>query len=302
MRITHTMLTDRLLGNLRTQQDRISQAHEQVSTGRRINRPSDDPAGARAAVTQRADLAGLARQKAAVAEAADWTDATDTALGGIADLLHRARELAVQGANGNYTTSDREKIAAEIDQLAAAAKERANARVGDRFIFSGTATTTAPYATGATDTYAGDAGAVLREIGPGVTVQVNQLGSQILGSGQTPGDGLLLDTLRDLSQHLRGGTPADLDALRGADLQALQSNLDTISTARSANGATAARLDSAASSIADLEFAGVSRLDRIEGADMAQAILSLSTRQSAYEAALKSGATVIQPSLMDFLR
>jgi len=301
MRITHTMLTDRLLGDLRTSQDRIAEAQRQVSTGRRINKPSDDPAGARAAVTQRADLAGIARHKDAVAEAADWTEATDTALGGIADLLHRARELAVQGANGNYTTADREKIAAEIDQLAAAAKERANARVGDRFIFSGTATTTAPYGT-ATDAYAGDTGAVLREIGPGVTVQVNQLGSQILGSGQTPGDGLLLDTLRDVAQHLRGGTPADLAALRGADLQGLQAGLETVSAARSANGATAARLESAASSLSDLELAGISRLDRIEGADMTQAILALSTRQSAYEAALKSGATVIQPSLMDFLR
>ncbi len=301
MRITHTMLTDRLLGDLRTSKDRIAEAQQQVSTGRRINRPSDDPAGARAAVVQRADLAGLARQKDAVAEASDWTEATDAALGGLADLLHRARELAVQGANGSYTTSDREKIAAEIDQLAAAAKERANARIGERFLFSGTATTTAPYST-ASDTYAGDAGAVLREIGPGLTVQVNQLGSQILGSGQTPGDGLLLDTLRDLSDHLRGGTPADLAALRGADLQGLQSNLDTVATARSANGATAVRLQSAAMSLDDLAFAGETRLDRIEGADMAQAILALSTRQSAYEAALKSGATVIQPSLMDFLR
>lgn len=301
MRITHTMLTDRLLGDLRVSKDRIAEAQQQVSTGRRINRPSDDPSGARAAVTQRAELAGLARHKDAVAEASDWTDATDTALGGLADLLHRARELAVQGANGNYTTSDREKIAAEIDQLAAAAKERANARIGDRFLFSGTATTTAPYST-ASDTYAGDTGAVLREIGPGVTVQVNQLGSQVLGSGQTPGDGLLLDTLRDVAQHLRGGTPADLAALRGADLQGLQANLDTISAARSANGATATRLQSAARSLDDLAFAGETRLDRIEGADMTQAILALSTRQSAYEAALKSGATVIQPSLMDFLR
>ncbi|PTL59198.1 flagellar hook-associated protein FlgL [Paraconexibacter algicola] len=302
MRITHTMLTDRLLGDLRTGKDRIAEAQQQVSTGRRINRPSDDPAGARAAVVQRADLAGLARQKDAVAEANDWTDATDTALGGLADLLHRARELATQGANGSYTQADRERIAGEIDQLVEAAKERANAKVGDRYVLSGTATTTRPYTPGGPDTYGGDTGAVLREIGPGVTVQVNQLGSQILGSGQTPGDGLMLDTLRDVAQHLRGGTTADLAALRGADLQGLQANLDTISTARSANGATAARLASAATSLGDLELAGQTRLDRLEGADMAQAILALSTRQSAYEAALKSGATVIQPSLMDFLR
>lgn len=302
MRITHTMLTDRLLGDLRTSQDRIAEAQRQVSTGRRINRASDDPAGARAAVTQRADLAGLARHRDAVAEASDWTTATDTALGGIADVLHRVRELTVQGANGSYTTADREKIAAEIDQLAAAIKERANAKVGDRYVFSGTATTTAPYAPGGADTYAGDAGAVLREIGPGVTVQVNQLGSQILGSGQTPGDGLLLDTLRDVADHLRGGTTADLAALRGADLQALAAGLDTVSAARSANGATATRLEAAATSLADLELAGETRLDRIEGAEMTQAILALSSRQSAYEAALKSGAAVIQPSLMDFLR
>jgi len=301
MRITHTMLSARLLGDLRRTNDAIASASEQISTGRRVNRPSDDAAATRAAILQRGDLAGIDAYKQSTGEASDWVNATDTALGGLADVLHRARELAVQGANGSLNPTDRENIAAEIDQLVAAAKERANTRVGDHYLFSGTALTTPPYST-ASDAYAGDAGAVLREIGPGVTVQVNQFGSAILGSGQGAADGKLIDTLRDLADHLRGGTPADLGALRTTDLQNLESNLTQLSQARATNGAMAARLEAATTRLDDLELAGTSRLSRLEDADMAKAMLDLSTRQSAYQAALRAGATVIQPSLMDFLR
>ncbi|WP_372788458.1 flagellar hook-associated protein FlgL [Paraconexibacter sp.] len=301
MRITHTMLSSRLLMDLRRQDNAIAEAQRQVATGRRVDRPSDDPAAAHAAIRQRGEIAGLQRYQQGAAEAADWTQATDTALGGLADVLHRARELALQGANGSLSAANRENIAAEIDQLVQSAKDRANVKVGDQYLMSGTATSTAPYATGS-DAYAGDTGLVLREIGPGVTVQVSTLGSAILGSGQGAADAKLLDTLRTVADHLRGGTAADLQALRTTDLQNLEANLDTISQARATNGATAARLESAQNRLADLELAGSVRLSRLEDADMAEAMLELSTRQSAYQAALRSGATVIQQSLMDFLR
>jgi flagellar hook-associated protein 3 FlgL len=301
MRITHNMVSSRLLQDLRRGETAVAESQREVATGRRINKASDDPAGARAAVVARGEIAGLARHRDAVADATGWADATDAALSTLSDLLHRARELAVQGANGTATTADRARIADEIDQLANAAKDAGNARFGERYLFSGTATTTAPYAAGS-DLYAGDANAVLREIGPGVTVQVNTLGSQILGSGQGADDGLMLDTLRDLAQHLRGGTAADLDALRTTDLAQLEDTLTVLSAARSTVGAVTNRLEAADRRLGDLEIAGEARLSRIEGADMAQAVLELSSRQSAYEAAMRSGASIIQRSLMDFLR
>lgn len=301
MRITHGMMSQRLLQDLRRGEAAVAESQREVATGRRISKPSDDPAGARAAVVARGELAGIDRRRDAVAEATSWADATDTALGQLTDLLHRARELAVQGANGSATPHDRNRIADEIDQLAAAAKDVGNTRLGERFVFGGTATTTAPYAPAA-DAYVGDAGAVLREIGPGVSVQVNTLGSSVLGSGQTADDGLMLDALRDVAAHLRGGTDADLAALRTTDLQQLEGNLTTLSAARANVGALTNRLEAADRRLGDLEMAGAARLSGIEDADMVKSVLELSSRQSAYEAAMRSGANIIQPSLMDFLR
>lgn len=301
MRITHGMLSTRLLSDLRRMDTDIASSQRQVATGKRITRAGDDPIGARSAVMERGDIAATARYKQTVSDATGFAETTDKALGGLADLLHRARELSVQGANGTATASDRANIAAEIDQLVNSAKDAANAKYGGQYVFSGTATTTPAYAPGS-DVYAGDGAAVIREIGPGVTVQINMTGAAVLGSGQGAADGKLLDALRDVADHLRGGTAADLQALRTTDLQALEANLETISQARATNGALASRLEAASVRLDDLALAGVTRLSQIEDVDMAQAILDLSSRQSAYQAALQSGASVIQRSLMDFLR
>jgi flagellar hook-associated protein 3 FlgL len=301
MRITHGMLSTRLLADLRRMDGDVAASQRQVATGKRITRAGDDPTGSRAAVLQRGELTGTARFKQSVSEATGFVETTDKALGSLADLLSRVRELSVQGANGTATTADRTKIAAEIDQLIASAKDAANAKFGGQYVLSGTATTTPPYAPGS-DAYAGDGAAVIREIGPGVTVRINQTGSTILGSGQGAGDGLLLDALRDVADHLRGGTAADVQALRTTDLQALETNLDTISQARATNGALASRLEAASVRLDDLELAGTTRLSQIEDVDVAKAILDLSSRQTAYQAAMQSGASVIQRSLMDFLR
>lgn len=301
MRITHGMLTTRMLGDLQRMNSDIAVSQREVSTGRRVNRAGDDPMAARAAVLQREQNAALSRYSASVSEASGFTEATDKALGGLADLLHRARELAIQGANAAARPSDLENIAAEIDQLAAAAKDAMSAKHGEQYLFSGTATTTRPYDQ-ASDAYLGDGGAVVREIGPGVTVQVNTLGSAILGGGQAANDGRLLDTLRDLADHLRGATTADLDAIRTTDLAALEANLVTLSQARATNGATASRLEAASRSLGELELAGATRLSGLEDVDMAKAIVDLSSRQSAYQSALRAGASVMNTSLMDFLR
>ena len=301
MRITHGMLNDRLLADLRDRQVELARTQREVSTQRRIQRPSDDPLAARDAVLQRTTLEGLDAHRRGVGSAVSRLDASDTALGAVGDVLLRARELAIQGANGTLAQKDRDKIALEIDQLAEAAKEALRVTVDGAELFSGTATTTAPYAAGS-DVYAGDNGVVAREVGPGVSVQVNVTAGAILGSGTTAADGKVLDTLRGLATHLRGGTATDLAALRGTDLQALQANADAVGTARATLGATRNRVDAAETRLDQLEDAGRLRLSELEDTDLAEALTHLSSQQTAYEAALRSGASLVQTSLLDFLR
>src|SRR5439155_7630464 len=154
-----------------------------------------------------------------------------------------------------------------------------------------------PYPPGTTDTYAGDAGAIAREIGPGVSVTVNVVGSDVLGNGPAAADGKLLDVLGGVVAHLRGGTAADAAALRTTDLQGFDRNLDALSAVRAGVGATTNRLDAAAARLSQTEQTVTDLLSQTEDADMAKTMVAFSMQQSVYQSALKSGAAVIQPSL-----
>jgi flagellar hook-associated protein 3 FlgL len=309
IRITQGMSQRRLLTDLQAAHGRVDRAQREMSTQKRILKPSDDPIGAQRAVLARGELAANAQYQTNVTQARGFMETTDEALDAMTSLLHRARELTVQGANDATGPSARNNIALEIDQIVAAVKQAANTSYGGVYVFAGTDTTNPPYDTTSVppvDTYGGDGNVVAREVGPGIAVQVNTLVDQgpnpLLGSGQTPGDTGLLRTLRDISDHLKSGTIADAESLRNGDLKALERNLDEIGVARAGVGATVARLDAADARLASGEQTTTQLLSETEDVDFAQATLALSRQQTLYEAALRSGASIIQPSLLDFLR
>jgi flagellar hook-associated protein 3 FlgL len=273
-----------------------------MSSGKQITRASDDPYGASRALSLRGDIAGTQQYQRNVSEAVAWQSVSDAALGKITAAIHRARELTIQGASDSAGPAARAAAAAEIDQLIESVKQEANASYGGRFVFSGTATNVRPYTINGVDTYAGNASAVAREIGPGVSVQVNVIGSTVLGQGQGANDGKLLDVLRDISQHLKSGLVADANTLRTTDLKGLDTNLDAISQARATVGATTNRLESADSRLQEVEESLTKLLTDVEDADMAKTYVDFSTQQSVYQSALQAGANIVQQSLLDFLR
>ncbi|WP_354699769.1 hypothetical protein DSM112329_00024 [Paraconexibacter sp. AEG42_29] len=296
VRITGQSMSARVLGDLQAAQARIARTQQQVSTERRINQASDDALGTTRALAARTTLATVAKHQDSIADATSRVSATGSALSQITEVMHRVRELTVQAANGATTDTGRAAINKEIGELVNTVKDAANLKVGDAYIFGGTATTTKPYASGPVDTYAGDAGTIARTIGPGVSLQVNVTGADVLGSGG--GDGQLLDTLRTIQAHL---TANDTTAL-SADLKRLDTNLDTIGAVQATIGATQNRLDAAMSRLDDTAATTNKVLSDVEGIDLTEALLNLNSQSSAYQAALKTAANVLQPSLLDFLR
>jgi flagellar hook-associated protein 3 FlgL len=301
-RITSNMIARSVLADLNEVSSRLSKTQQRMSSGKQITRASDDPYGASRALSLRGDIAGTQQYQRNVSEAVAWQSVTDAALGKITGAIHRARELAIQGASDSAGPAARAAAAAEIDQLIESVKQEANASYGGRFVFSGTATNVRPYTINGPDTYAGNANAVAREIGPGVSVQVNVLGSTVLGQGQAANDGKLLDVLRDISQHLKSGLVADANTLRTTDLKGLDLNLDAISQARATVGATTNRLESADSRLQEVEESLTKLLTEVEDADMAKTYVDFSMQQSVYQSALQAGSNIVQQSLLDFLR
>jgi len=293
------MMASRALADLHRANAAVAHSSQQVSTGNRMQRPSDDPHGVQRAIILRGDLAAVSQYRSNVEHAMGWTQATDSALSSINDVLQRVRELTVQGGNDSIGAQNRADLAGEIDGLISQAKAAANARYDGQYIFAGHVTDTPPYVPDGSDAYAGDNGAIVRTIGPGVSVRLNPGGGAILGDGT---DGKALDVLRDIAAHLRSSNPADLNALRTTDLTAIDGTLTAINTARAESGATTNRLTAASNRLIDLEASTEKIRSEVEHVDLAEAISVLSNHQAIYQAALKATAqTLDQRTLMDFL-
>lgn len=301
MRVTTLMSSRATLRDLNDGLGRLTRLQGQLSSGKQIARPSDDPYGTSRALSLRGELGGLDQHQRNVDDGTGWLTTSDTALGQMSDVLARVRELLVNGGNDTAGPAARSAMADEIDQLAESVKQEADVQYGGRFVFSGTATDTAPYALGGPDAYAGDAGTITRAIGPGVEIPINTDIRALLGDGQGARDGKLLQTLRDVSDHLRGNAPADANALRTTDLQQLDASLDTLNGIRADVGARTNRLAIAGSRLSGLALNATKLLSDVEDADMAQTITQYTTQQAAYSAALKAGANIVQSSLLDFL-
>jgi flagellar hook-associated protein 3 FlgL len=307
MRITTSMVQRNVLSDLNTLSERLAKTQSKASSGKEIGRPSDDPYNASRAMGLRQTLAANEQYQSNISDALGWQEATEASLGSITDYVNRAQSLLIQGGNDSSDASARNSVADEIDQIIQGIKETANASFGDRYLMSGTATSTPPYNLGDDDAYQGDEAGldptvpgVLREIGPGVTMSINSVGREILGDGRAnPTDGKLLNVLRDISEHLRAN---DGPALRGDDVNNLKAQLETVLRVRSRNGAMTNRFEAAATRLEQIQGAVTEQLSDTEDADIAKTIIDFNSQSAAYQASLRAGANIVQSSLMDFLR
>jgi flagellar hook-associated protein 3 FlgL len=294
MRITTGMTQRNILADLNRVSDKLSRTQSKIASNREITRPSDDPFNAARALALRTSMESTQQYQRNIQDALGWQETAEIALSDITDALHRAQELAVDGASDTSPPEARLSIAAEIDQLIEGIKQNGNSTYRGRYVFAGTTTDAPPYVAG-DDLYHGSPDDVERQIGPGVALSIGLRADSFLGNGA---DGKQLHVLRDLSTHLNAdyGT-----ALRG-DLDLLGAKEDELLGARALNGARQNRLDAALTRLTEVEESTLKQLSETEDVDIAKAMIDFTSQQAAYQAALKAGASIVQSSLMDFLR
>lgn len=296
MRVTQTVLMSQVLADLLAADGRRLQVHRQLSTGRRINAPSDDPVGAVGVLRYRTELSLIERYRANAADGRDWIAASESALQSATDILQRARELAVQGANGTLNQASLQALAAEVGQLREGLIQVGNATLGDRYLFGGQKTTAAPF--DAAGNYlggravGGDADLV-REVGPGVTVTVNVTGDMVLEAATRP-----TGVLDQLATHLAAGDTAAV----AADIGQVDQVLDQVFSKRAELGARQARLELADRRLQDTAYGLQQLQSEVEDVDVAEVATRLSVQENAYRVALAATARIVQPTLLDFLR
>ncbi len=302
-RITQQMTTQTLLSNINQSLNRLDTTQEELSTGKKINQPSDNPYGTSLTLQLNNQIANLTSYSNNVTDGTGWATAGNAALTDITNSVQRIRELVVQASNGTQTKADMSADADEVNQLIDQIKQDANTQYNGQYIFSGAATGTAPYQSGSNDAYAGDSGQVTRTVGPNTSLAVNADLASVLGTGQTvsgqpAGDGKLLNTLRNIASDMQSGNSSSLSA---NDLSQLDSNLGSLNGLTANLGAATDRLQMAASRIQTLQTSDAQTLSNTQDADMAQTEVDFSTQQAALTAALQAGAKVVQQSLMNFL-
>ncbi len=300
-RITPAMVTSATLNDLNSSLSALERTGEELSSGKTIIEPSDNPYGASRVIDLQSQLDGLSAYETNTQDGLAWENTASSAMSSINTVVQRVRELLVQAANGTNNQSDLNSMAAEVEQLTEAVKQDANTQYAGEYVFSGTLTTTAPYEQGAEDEYKGNAETVSRAVGPGATVTISTNISTLLGNGEAAKDGKLLDTLRTITADLRGGTPEDAEALGTSDLAKLETNIATLSQLQATAGSAIDQLQTALSRNEGLQSSITTSLANTQDTNVATASVAYANEQAAYSAALRAAATIVQESLLNFL-
>lgn len=293
MRVTQNLVVQRSIAGIQTSAGRVSTLQDQLSSGKKLTRPSDSPTDTALAMRLRASLAANDQYARNASDGIGRLAQTDQALSTTSDLVAHARDLAVQGANsGAMPQSSRDALAAELDQVKASLLDQANTTYLSRPVFGGLTAGSTAYA--ADGTYTGDDGVITRKVGDTARVQANVDGRAVYGSGSTS----VFAEIDDLSNALRSGDTAGITT----GMNALKARLDTVSSAQTTVGVAYQRLQAAQTGLTDQKLTLKSSLTDVEDIDVASTMIDLNLQEVAYQTALASAARTVQTSLTDFLR
>ncbi len=137
MRVTNNMMTSNLLYNVNKNLEYMSGKQDELATGKKIQKPSDDPVLSSKILARRTDLAELEQYDKNTRDALGWLEITEKALEDNGNIFQRIRELTVQAANGTNTAEDTQKIKLEIEQMKSQLITNANTTYAGRYVFSG---------------------------------------------------------------------------------------------------------------------------------------------------------------------
>lgn len=309
MRTTNNMLVNNMINYIGNNLGRMDKFQNQLATGKKIQVPSDDPVVAARALKLRTDVAEVSQYQSNVKDAESWLDITETALGQVGDVLQRARELAVQAANGTNTPSDTQKIQAEVQQLKNQIAHLANSTYAGRYIFSGFQTDLPVMDTNGDFTISINKSENIKyEIGIGDDIEVNVTAGDVFNdpadansgnavTGAAPANGMI-DHFNNFINALTTANSAGLSAA----ISNMDMDMENVLRIRADVGARQNRLDLTSNRLDSDNLNFTKLMSDNEDVDMAATIMNLTNEENVYKASLAGGARVIQPTLIDFLR
>jgi flagellar hook-associated protein 3 FlgL len=297
MRVNPDMSNDVLAAIWETQSQENT-ALQQMSTGKRVNVPSDDPLAAAQMVGNQAQTSRSDQYLQNIDTLTNQLQTADTALGSAVTAVTQAITLGVQGSTGTLSAANRQQIAQNLLGIQSQLVQLANTSVGGSYLFGGTASTTSPYALDSTSlsgvTYNGNTGTNTVQIADGLNLQTNLPGSQLFQN--SAGD--VFGSLQKLITALQSGTPADAETATND----LRTAFDSLTGQRIFYGNAVNQLNSTQSFLQQEQVTLKSQANNLVGADLTKAATDLTRAQTAHDAALAAAAKILPTSLLDYLK
>jgi len=294
MRINPNPYPD-LLDAVDRAQQQISTDEEEIASGQSVNVPSDDPAAA-AILVQNADQTSQVDQyQRSLGSIQDEMQNADSALNSVTASLQQAITLGTEGANGTLNSADREAVATEVQGIQSQLLSLANLTYQGNYVFSGTATSTAPYALDANSpsgvTYQGNTGVNYVTLGNNFRLQTNLPGSQIFS-----GSADMFQSIQDLITGLQSGTGI------GTAVNEVSNALNYIDAQRVFYGNALNQLNAQQTYLGSESTQLAQEQDTVGAADLPSVITNLTTSEVSLQATLEAIGQTSQINLFDYLR
>jgi flagellar hook-associated protein 3 FlgL len=298
IRVTLGMLNSQFIRNLNTNLTRTETLQNQGSSGKLISKPSDDPVGITFAMRYRSEIAANQQHQRNLGAAVSFLENIDVTLNQATSLMQRIRELNVQAANDTNDKSSREMIAMEIDQLTREFVNIANTKYNDKYIFNGEKTDVKPYdeLIEKPNEAVTDPGSIKFEVGVGVTVPTSITGNDVFGYPDE--DDNLFTILENLTASIRSGNTAEMNNA----LAFIDTRMDKVLGSRAIVGARMNRIEFISTRLEDIDLNLTRLQSEVEDVNYAELLVQMKAHESVYQASLSTGAKIITPTLIDFLR
>jgi flagellar hook-associated protein 3 FlgL len=182
MRLSTSWMYQQSLSNMLSQQSALSTTQNQVSTGKRINVASDDPAGAGQVVSLGHVISSNTQYSTNIDSATTRLNTEASTLGSVNSVLDTARTLALQAINGTLSSSDRASIASQLSQIRDQLVQQANTTDSNgNALFAGTSTTATPFQVGVNGVvnYSGNDSQQHAAVGSGLQIATSDPGAGI---------------------------------------------------------------------------------------------------------------------------
>ena len=286
------------LANVQKSTSNMSRLQERISTGKKVNRASDDPAAARKILSLRSEDLRLDQYASNIQTATQSLDFNAAALSNTSDIVQRITELTMQGVSGATDQSGRTIIANEINQLLETIMQSANSKRLGRYTFAGTETTTEPFVAARNSSgnissvaYKGNRETIQYNVGPNTNTTVNLTGDEVFMQTR------LFDTIVKIRENLLDGAITfATNELTNLD-NASQNILNSIAKA----GGISSTLELTGNRIDDTKLSLQEVLASAESADIAELVLKLTEQQSIFEASLSSGSYIFKTSILNYI-